>query len=397
MNEPTFLEGRRARYQPLLDRTTTSAAVLASGPGVQDATGVRLYSQAIIPERPVAAVVGRDRTALAIWEWDAPQVEMERPDLELATFPEFGRDPWTTVAGLAASVVGPAHRVIVEESCPAPAVQALEAAGLDVVVDVGFEGFMAVRSVKDAAEIADATAAARAADQAIATVAGQPLGGMTERAVADAIAASFRAAIGGDVEAAGIVVGPTHLRATHHLASDDPLTAGPIRLGLMARVDGLWSLLTRMGWGSDPTSTERWPAAGAFAADYAAYIDAHTAGWEAMRPGVTAGDVYGLVRERLAANNLRLRSPKVGHGTGLSFREAPVLRADDPTALPADSVYAFDYAVYQDSTRSGAFVHVEDRILVTADGPIRLSNVTDTATPYALDLSPAQPAGGPPR
>src|SRR4029453_16723771 len=97
--------------------------------------------------------------------------------------------------------------------------------------------------------------------------------------------------------------------------------------------------------------------------------------------------IYALVRDRLAENGLLLRSPKVGHGTGLSFREAPVLRADDPTPLPSASVYAFDYAVYQDSTRSGAFVHVEDRILVTADGPIRLSDVTDTSQPFTIDLS----------
>ncbi|HLA16541.1 MAG TPA: M24 family metallopeptidase [Candidatus Limnocylindrales bacterium] len=395
MSELTaVLAARRARYQALLDRTGGSAALLASGPGVQHATGVRIYSQAIIPERPVVAVVGRDRTALAIWEWDAPQVGMEQPDLELATFPEFGRDPWSTVAALVTSIAGPSGRVIVEETCPAPAIGALEAVGLEVVIDIGFEGFLAARSVKDAGEIALATNAAQAADRAIASVASRQLGGLSERAVANAIASAFRERMDGEVEAAGIVVGPAHLRATHHLASDEPLTPGAIRLGLMARIDGMWSLLTRMAWGSDAAGpggdSGGEPSGAAFAADYAAYIDAHTAGWQAMRPGVAAGDIYALVRERLTANGLRLRSPKVGHGTGLSFREAPVLRADDPTPLPAESVYAFDYAVYQDSTRSGAFVHVEDRILVTATGSVRISDVTDTSAPYTLDLSPAR-------
>jgi Xaa-Pro aminopeptidase len=136
-----------------------------------------------------------------------------------------------------------------------------------------------------------------------------------------------------------------------------------------------------MAWAGDG------PAADDFAADYAAYIDAHAAGWQAMRPGVAAGDIYAFVRDRLTRNGLRLRSPKVGHGTGLSFREAPVLRADDPSPLPVGSVYAFDFAVHQDSTRSGAFVHVEDRILVTAEGPVRLSDVHDTRQPYTIDLS----------
>lgn len=382
MSGPSIAVGRRPRYQELLERAGASAAIVTSGPGVQHATGVRIYSQAIIPERPVVAVLGRDRTALAIWEWDAPQVEMEQPELELATFPEFGASPWSRVAELAVSVAGSGGRVLVEETCPAPAVRALEVVGLDVIIDVGFEGFMAARSVKDAAEIGLATRAARVADESIAAVAALPLGGWTERAVANEIAARFRDRMSGDVEAAGIVVGPAHLRSTHHLASDEPLTPGAIRLGLMARIDGMWSLLTRMGWAGDGAQS-----AVDFADDYSAYIDAHAAGWRSMRPGVAAGEIYALVRDRLTQNGLRLRSPKVGHGTGLSFREAPVLRADDPTPLPADSVYAFDYAVYQDSTRSGAFVHVEDRILVTPDGPIRLSDVTDTSQQYTIDLS----------
>ena len=372
---------RRPRYRELLERTGASAAVLASPSGVQHATGVRIYSQSIIPERPVVAVVSTDRTALAIWEWDAPQVEMEQPDLEVATFPEFGASPWSKVAALAEAVASSGQRVVVEEICPAPAVRALEDIGLEVVVDIGFDGFMAARSVKDDAEIGLATRVATAADAAIAEVAALPLGGRSERAVANEIAASFRARMNGEVEAAGIVVGPAHLRATHHLASDDPLSPGAVRLGLMARVDGMWSLLTRMGWAGDEAS------AADFAGDYAAYIDAHGAGWREMRPGIAAGEIYALVRDRLSQNRLRLRSPKVGHGTGLSFREAPVLRADDPTPLPAGSVYAFDFAVHQDSTRSGAFVHVEDRILVTTDGSVRLSDVTDTQRPYAIDLS----------
>ncbi|HEV8281208.1 MAG TPA: M24 family metallopeptidase [Candidatus Limnocylindrales bacterium] len=381
MTLPSIADVRRARYAELLERTGSAAAVLISAPGVQHATGVRIYSQAIIPERPVVALVGRDRSALAVWEWDAAQVEMEHPGLELATFPEFGTDLWSRVADVAVSVAEPGSRVVVEETCPAPAVRALETAGLGVIIDVGFEGFMAVRSVKDAAEIELARRAATVADEAIAAVAVLPLAGRPERAVAAEISTRFREGMSGDIEAAGIVVGPAHLRATHHLASDEPLTPGAIRLGLMARIDGMWSLLTRMGWADDGR------AAANFADDYAAYIDAHAAGWRSMRPGVAAGEIYALVRDRLTRNGLRLRSPKVGHGTGLSFREAPVLRADDPTPLPADSVYAFDYAVYQDSTRSGAFVHVEDRILVSADGPVRLSDVTDTSKPYTIDLS----------
>ena len=153
MNEPGPVVARRSRYSPILDRLGACAALLVSGPGVQHATGVRIYSQAIIPERPVAAIVGPDRTVLALWEWDAPQIHEEHPGLETATFPEFGRDPWSTIADVAGSVAGPGQRVVIEETCPAPAVGALEAAGLDVIIDSGFDGLMAARTVKDLDEI----------------------------------------------------------------------------------------------------------------------------------------------------------------------------------------------------------------------------------------------------
>jgi hypothetical protein len=72
--------------------------------------------------------------------------------------------------------------------------------------------------------------------------------------------------------------------------------------------------------------------------------------------------------------------------TGLSFRELPVLRDGDSTPVEAGTFLAFDFAIHPESARSGAFLHVEDRIVVTGDGPVRVSDAVDTRRPISLRL-----------
>jgi Xaa-Pro aminopeptidase len=375
------LAARRERYARVLGAAGADVAVLASEAGVAHATGARLYTMALIPERPVVALVSMTETVLVCWEWERDQIRAERPDLALVGFPEWGSDPWHTVAREARRLAGPHGTALLEATVPAPAVSALQARGLRVRVDDELT-LLGVRAPKDPDELAHLIAAARTGDEAIAMIAAGTVRGRTERQLADAIAARFRESVRGDVESAGICSGPASNRSNHHLADDVSLEPGPVRLGLKAQVNGYWLVLTRMAW----ASADGGAADSAFAEDYTAYMAAHEAGWRALRPGVSAGEPYALVRERLAAGGLRLRSPKVGHGTGLSFRELPVLRDGDSTPVEAGTFLAFDFAIHPESARSGAFLHVEDRIVVTGDGPVRVSDAVDTRRPISLRL-----------
>jgi len=367
------LARRRSRYAALLDRIGADIAILTSEAAVAHATGIRLYTMALIPERPVVALVTASQTALVVWEWEHDQLRAQQPGLSLVGFPEWGVDPWRVVAAETHRLSGRGAAVVLDGMAPVAAVNALEAAGFRVTLDREL-ALLGVRAPKEPEEVDFLRATARAADEAIEAVAGEAVGGRMERDVADAIAARFAAATPGEVEAAGIVSGPASNRSNHHLAAEVPLAPGPVRLGLKARVNGYWVLLTRMAWAGNPRTT----AARTLADDYARYIAAHEAGWRSLEPGVRAGSVYALVRDRLLGAGLRLRSPKVGHGTGLSFRELPILRADDPTPVPVGTVLAYDFAILPESTLSGSFVHVEDRILVTDTGPVRLSDAIDT-------------------
>lgn len=375
-----YLGERRARYAQALRATGADLCLLASDAGVQHATGIRLYSMAIIPERPVVALVDPADTSVVVWEWEHDQLAAERPGLRLVGFPEWGVDPWDAVAAEAARLA-PGGTILLEWTTPAPAVPALERAGLRVTVDAGL-ALLGVRSPKDPAEIAWFERASRLADEAIAAVAAEGVMGRTERGLADAIADRFLTCVGGEAEAAGIVSGPASNRENHHLGSGRRLTGGAVRLGLKARVDGYWMLLTRMAWASDDSSGPPSDVA----SDYAAYMAAHEAGWRALVPGAEAGAINALVRATLEAGGLRLRSPKVGHATGLSFRELPVLRADDHSPIAPGTVLAYDFAIVADATRSGTFLHVEDRVLVTPSGPVRLSDAIDTGRMTPLRL-----------
>ena len=330
---------RRPAYEELARRRGADAWLLTSPEAVQHATGVHIYAQELIPERPVAAVIAGGATTLVCWQWEHHQIQQDAPGLALVGFPEFGQDPWDVVADTVTRNAGRRPHVLVEWTSPWAAVRALERANAAVELDEGFDGALSLRMRKDADEVRLLRDASRAADAAIAAEAPHVTPERTERDVAGVILAGFAAEAPELVQGSGICVGVDRNLANHHLASERPVGAGPTRLGLEARVGGYWMIILRMGW---PAST---PPDSDFDDDYARYIDAWTAGMERLRPGVTAGEVYATVRDRLAALGITIRSPKVGHGTGLTFREPPILRADDPTPLEPGMVFAYDFAI----------------------------------------------------
>jgi Xaa-Pro aminopeptidase len=379
----SIAEDRWPAYAELWRARGLDAVLLTTAESIQHATGVHIYTQELIPERPVAAVLGERGVELVVWEWEHHQIAAQAPGLRLAGFPEFGSDPWAAVATAVERVAGRRAHVLVEALCPAAAVEALRSAGAAVERDEGFDGLFSLRMRKADAEVTLLSAAATAADRALAAEVPSIAATRTERDVAWSIFDRFARAVPGLAQGSGICAGVAANMSNHHQASGDPIGGSPVRLGIAARVDGYWMVLTRMGW----LDTDR--ADPAFDDDYARYIEAWQAGTERLRPGVRAGEVYATVRDRLAALGLAIRSQKVGHGTGLTFREPPVLRADDDTELRPGLVMAYDFAIRPESTRSGRFIHVEDRFLVSESGPVRLTDATDLARPYRLGVPAA--------
>ena len=208
---------RLDRYAAALQRHGASAIVLTSEPGVQHACGVRLFTQRLIPQRPVACVVtaaGDVHVVCCVLEVD--QLAEEHPELPLHGFAEFGEDPWAIVAGL----VGPG-RVHVEETMPAPWERGLASQLGEGAVLASDAISCELRAAKDAAEHALFAEACAVGERAIAAGAAAVHPGATEYDVAEVIESGLRDGLGSRLsEFSAMVIAPQHNRSMHHLASD---------------------------------------------------------------------------------------------------------------------------------------------------------------------------------
>jgi Xaa-Pro aminopeptidase len=360
---------RAAAYAAALERAGADAFVLTSEPAVQHVSGVRLYTQRLIPQRPVACVLLPPAPPVVIaCVLEEDQLAAERPGLALDCFREFGDDPWARVAFR----LGSAQRVVVEDGMPAAWLEALRARLPAVEVVISYELPLEPRIVKDSVEQELLARASRVAEAALAAGAALAEPGRTEHEVATAIQAAFEARIADTSEVRGTCIGPQNNRAMHHLPADDLLPErGPVRLGIVGRVNGYWVLITRMLMlGDDPVLETA----------YGRYVAAYEEGLAALVRGASPRELYERCRKRVALGGFELTTLKIGHGTGLDFRERPWLSPFDDLPLAPGMVLAYDYGL---DAEDGTVLHLEDRVLVTEAGPRRLSGRWDLADLHA--------------
>jgi Xaa-Pro aminopeptidase len=353
-----------ARYASALERAGADALVLTSEPALQHAAGIRLYSQRLIPQRPVACVIAPSARPVCVCvEYEVDQLRLEAPDLDVRPFGEFAGDPWDLVAGALEEL--DARHAVVEDTILAPWLAALERR-FSGRIQVSYEVPVEPRIVKDPEEIDLLREASRGADSALAAGAALVEPGRTEADVGREIVRAFVERFGDRAgEVTGICTAPQNNRAMHHRAGPAAMPSrGPVRVGLVGRLDGYWVLLTRMVVLGDDAS---------FTRAYERYAACYEENLSRLRPGERCSDLYAAARSRLAAAGLQLTSEKIGHGTGLDFREAPWISSMKDDQLRAGSVLAFDYGADADDL----MLHVEDRVLVDARGPRRLSDGWD--------------------
>ncbi len=357
----------RARaYEAVLAREGADAFVLVSEPAVRHAVGVHLYTMRLIPQRPVVCVIAPpEPPALVACVLEVDQLAAEHEELRLEPFREFGDDPWRRVAAVLAG--RGARKVIVEDGMAAAWLAQLHDALPDANLVVSYDLVLEPRIVKDEKEIALLSEASAAAERAVAVGAAACLPGIEEREVARLIAARFEELLPGRTsEVEGSCIAPRNNRSMHHHPGTDRLPAsGPVRLGVVGRVDGYWVLITRMLLLSDGA---------AFEGAYARYVDVYEAGLSALVCGADPGTLWRECARRASAGGFELTTLKIGHGTGLDFRERPWISEFDDLALAPGMVLAYDYCL---DSEDGTVLHVEDRVLVDPDGPIRLSGAWD--------------------
>jgi Xaa-Pro aminopeptidase len=99
---------------------------------------------------------------------------------------------------------------------------------------------------------------------------------------------------------------------------------------------------------------------------YAAVLEAQGAAKDAIKPGITAGEVDAAARNVLQGKGLgRYFVHSTGHGVGLEIHEDPRIARDQKRVLEAGNVVTVEPGVYVEGVGG---IRIEDEALVTRHG-----------------------------
>lgn len=221
------------------------------------------------------------------------------------------------------------------------------------------EAVEALRAVKDRAELARMQAAARIADEALAAVQPMLQRGVTEAQIQRALDDAIRSAGASGPAYDTIVASGPNSALPHARPTDRQLQAGDlVIIDVGAVVDGYRSDMTRSFVLGDPC--------GQTAAMLEVVVRSQSAGIEAVRPGVEAGEIDGACRSVI--DDAGMGDAFIhgsGHGVGLDIHELPRVASGSSAVLEPGNVLTVEPGVYVPGVGG---VRVEDLLVVTDDG-----------------------------
>lgn len=319
-------------------------------------------------ERPAALVVLADGAPRTL----APA--MLAPELagidgaELVTWTD-GDGPHAAIA----RVLDGVGSLLVGAGLPYGVAAALTAACPAVVLALDPGILAGLRERKRPDELEHLRAAGRHADEAAAWIATEPLGGLTERELAQRLTIRFLEA-GADPYDDYIVATGAHGALPHHVTGDAPIDPGrPLLCDFGCTVAGYHSDITRvyLPEGEDGEVREALEIVRA----------AHDAVIAGLEPGLPAQEADKLARDVIGAAGYGERFlHRTGHGVGLEIHEPPYLRPGNPEPLQAGHVFSVEPGIYV----PGRFgVRHENLVHLGPDGP-ELLNATEGAGPLLL-------------
>lgn len=354
-----------------MHRRGLDALVAHTPANVTYTSGLDLYTQTLIPDRMVMTLIDASGdTALVIWGGERDKAERDARIRDIHYYSEFGQPPVHVLAqalerrGLQRGRIGIEQRFF-----PAAAFHDLTRALPEARLSDAEEAFAEARMIKTADEIALLRRTSQAVDRASLLAASLARPGETERAFAGRIVANLLTLAEEEVAGPdGIVAAGPNAPVMHHLSSHRPIGRGEIvRYGAKCSFLGYWSIILRMAAMGVATTQQR--------DSYARFAEIYHSTLQLIRPGTRACDIFAGCQRHVERLGMRLISEKVGHSTGLVFRETPILEPGETRELQPNMVLAYDYLILDET---GAPFHIEDRVLVTEDEPLLLSNIIDT-------------------
>jgi Xaa-Pro dipeptidase len=301
-------------------------------------------------ERLLALAVRPEGAALIVPDLERENAEGRAREVEIVSWPD-GEDAFA----LLRAALGDGSRLAVEKEHLTVARWEL----LDGGEAEDCSGALrAMRAIKQPEELELLRLAAGFTDSVTEVILTELRPGETERAVATRINGLINGTGSGLAFGSLVQAGPNS--ALPHLPPGErPLAAGDlVLLDFGARHRGYNADTTRMAVVGPPDERQR--------RVHQAVLDAHDRAIEAIRAGVTCGEVDAAARRSLEKAGLGDRFiHRTGHGLGLDAHETPNLEPGSSVRLEVGNVVTVEPGVY---IPGWGGVRIEDDIVVEADG-----------------------------
>ncbi len=219
----------------------------------------------------------------------------------------------------------------------------------------------AVRAIKSVDEINTLERATKGTHMAVLDAIGASKTGDTEKDIATKIADGMTRNGADTVMFMCFGSGPRSIIA-HGAPSDRVTEPGDIiRLDTGGRYGAYFSDFARTYSAGNPTTEQR--------ETYRKLVEVHKETIGAVKPGVTAEDLFFFCKDAFEKRRLPFVMPHIGHSFGVELHENPMLRPGDKTRIEEGMVINIEPVVI-DRDRNSLY-HVEDLFVVTDNG-IRL-------------------------
>ncbi len=370
---------RLARLQALLADDPAAALVVAAPANVAYATGYRSVAGSLFRAHQMAAVVTPDSVHLACPAADvAPAVDA---GVDPESIEAFGRFYFESASGHRAADMADRHPdlaaallAVLDRLDLGAAPLAVDLAGLaghrpaveqalvgHTLHDAGPRLF-AARARKFPDEVDLLRRAARLAETGIDRALASATVGTTERELARIVAGTM---VEGDAMPAFVVVTSGERSAlADAVATDRPIGRGDlVRFDVGCILDGYFSDMARTAVVGPATALQT--------SRYNALLAGEQAQLDAVRPGVTASELFDIAVEVVQSGGITpYRRHHCGHGIGSDVYEPPIVAPGHDVPLEADMTFCLETPYYE---LGWGGMMVEDTILVTADGHERFT------------------------